>query len=259
MRQLRVSLLHLAPVTGDIAGNRDLVERATRQAAAAGAQWIVTPELCIPGYVFVPKIGVDWILPQPDAWMTGYCRLVKKLGVTVFLSHPERDTATGNLFNTVFVINRQGEISGRHRKIKALRGAEAWSTGGREVEPVDCDGVTVGILICADAYKNDVGKILKDKGAQLYVSPASWGPGQCAPKGEWEQRTRDNGIPIIVCNRSGIEPQELDYRHAESIVAKDGQRMLQDTADRSVILTFDWDLDGMTALSPGFARDYLSG
>ena len=258
MRQLRVSLLHLAPVTGDIAGNRDLVERATRRAAAAGAQWIVTPELCIPGYVFVPKIGVDWILPQPDAWMTGYCRLVKKLGVTVFLSHPERDIATGNLFNTVFVINRQGEISGRHRKIKALRGAEAWSTGGTEVEPVDCDGVKVGILICADAYKNDVGKILKDKGAQLYVSPASWGPGQCAPDGEWEQRTRDNDIPIIVCNRSGIEPQELDYRHAESIVAKDGQRLLQATSDRSVILTFDWDLDGMVALSPDFDRDYLS-
>lgn len=258
MHPLRVSLLHLAPVTGDIAGNRDLVELATRRAAAAGAQWIVTPELCIPGYVFVPKIGVDWILPQPDAWMTGYCRLVKKLGVTVFLSHPERDTATGNLFNTVFVINRQGEISGLHRKIKALRGAEAWSTGGTEVEPVDCDGVKVGILICADAYKNDVGKILKDKGAQLYVSPASWGPGQCAPDGEWEQRTRDNDIPIIVCNRSGIEPQELDYRHAESIVAKDGQRLLQATADRSVILTFDWDLDGMTALSPNFARDYLS-
>ena len=258
MHPLRVSLLHLAPVTGDIAGNRDLVERATRRAAAAGSQWIVTPELCISGYVFVPKIGVDWILPQPDNWMTGYCRLVKKLGVTVFLSHPERDIATGNLFNTVFVINRHGKISGRHRKIKALRGAEAWSTGGTEVEPVDCDGVKVGILICADAYKNDVGKILKDKGAQLYVSPASWGPGQCAPDGEWEQRTRDNDIPIIVCNRSGIEPQELDYRHAESIVAKDGQRLLQATADRSVILTFDWDLDGMTALSPDFARDYLS-
>lgn len=258
MHPLRVSLLHLAPVTGDIAGNRALVGLATRRAAAAGAQWIVTPELCIPGYVFVPKIGVDWILPQPDDWLTGYCRLVKKLGVTVFLSHPERDTATGNLFNTVFVINRQGEINGRHRKIKALRGAEAWSTGGTEVEPVDCDGVKVGILICADAYKNDVGKILKDKGAQLYVSPASWGPGQCAPDGEWEQRTRDNGIPIIVCNRSGIEPQELDYRHAESIVAKDGQRLLQATAGCSVILTFDWDLDGMTALTTDFARDYLS-
>lgn len=257
MGQLRVSLLHLAPVTGDVAGNRELVERATRRAAAAGADWIVTPELCIPGYVFVPKIGVDWILPQPDDWMAGYCRLVRELGVTVFLSHPERDAATGNLFNTVFVINRQGEISGKHRKVKALRGAESWSTGGREVEPIECDGVRVGILICADAYKNDVGKILKEKGAQLYVSPAAWGPGQCAPDGEWERRTADNGLPIMVCNRSGIEPQELDYRRAESIVAKDGQRLLQATADRSVILSFDWDLERRTAGAADFTRDYL--
>ena len=257
MRQLRVSLLHLAPVTGDIAGNRDLVARATRRAAAAGAHWIVTPELCIPGYVFVPRIGTDWILPQPDDWLTGYCRLVRELGVTVFLSHPERDPATGKLFNTVFVINRRGEISGKHRKVKALRGAESWSTGGATVEPVECDGVQVGILICADAYKNDIAQILKDKGAQLYVSPASWGPGQCAPDGEWERRTADNGLPIMVCNRSGIEPAELDYRYAESIVAKDGQRLLQATADRSVILSFDWDLDAMTACSADFAQDYL--
>lgn len=257
VNKLRVSLLHLAPVTGDVAGNRALVERATRRAAAAGADWIVTPELCIPGYVFVPRIGVDWIRPQPDEWLAGYCRLVRQLVVAVFLSHPERDTETGNLFNTVFVIDRQGEIVGKHRKVKALRGAEGWSTGGAVVEPVNCDGIQVGILICADAYKNDVGQILKDKGAQLYVSPASWGPGQCAPDGEWEQRTRDNGLPIIVCNRSGMEPEELDYRRAESIVAKDGQRLLQATADRSTILTFDWDLDGMTALSEDFARDYL--
>ena len=257
VNKLRVSLLHLAPVTGDVAGNRALVAQATRRAAAAGADWIVTPELCIPGYVFVPRIGVDWIRPQPDEWMAGYCRLVRQLGVAVFLSHPERDAETGNLFNTVFVIDRQGKIVGKHRKVKALRGAEGWSTGGAVVEPINCDGIQVGILICADAYKNDVGRILKDKGAQLYVSPASWGPGQCAPDGEWEQRTRDNGLPIMVCNRSGVEPEELDYRQAESIVAKDGQRLLQATADRSTILTFDWDLDGMTPLSDDFARDYL--
>ncbi len=257
MKKLRVSFLHLAPITGDIAHNRALVERATRAAAAAGADWVVTPELCIPGYLFMREIGSDWILPQPDAWTQGYCQLVKELGLTVFLSHPERNVATDQMFNTVFVINGNGEIIGKHRKIKALRGAEGWSTAGQEINPINCEGIRVGILICADAYQNEVAQTLKDKGAELLVSPVSWGPGQCAPDGEWEQRTVDNNLPIMVCNRSGVERDELDYRRAESVVAKNGRRLLEATSDRSVALTFDWDLDAMTSLSADFSRVYL--
>ena len=257
MRRIRISLLHLAPVTSHIAHNRSLVERATRTAADQGANWIVTPELCIPGYMFMKQIGTDWILPQPDEWMQSYCDLVRELGLTVFLSHPERDTETDRLFNTIFVIDSGGQLIGKHSKIKALRGAEGWSTAGTVIEPVDCDGIPVGILVCADAYKNEVAQKLKDRGAKLYVSPVSWGPGQCAPDGEWEQRSLDNHVPIIVCNRSGVEDEELDYRRAESVVAKDGKRLLEATSDKSVILTFDWDLDNMTCLSDDFSRTSL--
>lgn len=257
MTRIRVALLHLAPATSRVAENRALVEQATRMAADGGANWVVTPELCIPGYMFMKQIGTDWILPQPDPWMREYCRLVRRLGLTVFLSHPERDPETDKLYNTAFVIAPDGQIVGKHSKIKALRGAEGWSTAGTVIEPIECDGVSVGVMVCADAYKNEVAQALKDRGAQLYVSPVSWGPGQCAPDGEWEQRSLDNGIPIIVCNRSGQEDEELDYREAESVVAKDGRRLLEATSDRSVILSFDWDLDQMTCLSEDFDRIYL--
>lgn len=257
MTRIRVALLHLAPATSRVAENRALVEQATRMAADGGANWVVTPELCIPGYMFMKQIGTDWILPQPDPWMREYCRLVRRLGLTVFLSHPERDPETDKLYNTAFVIAPDGQIVGKHSKIKALRGAEGWSTAGTVIEPIECDGVSVGVMVCADAYKNEVAQALKDRGAQLYVSPVSWGPGQCAPDGEWEQRSLDNGIPIIVCNRSGQEDEELDYREAESVVAKDGRRLLEATSDCSVILSFDWDLDQMICLSADFDRIYL--
>ena len=257
MKSIRIALLHLAPITSAISHNRSLVEAGTRVAADSGANWVVTPELCIPGYMFMKQIGTDWILPQPDPWMEGYCKLVEQLGVTVFLSHPEREQQTDNLFNTAFVIDQSGEIVGKHSKVKALRGAEGWSTAGTRIEPVECEGLKVGILVCADAYKNEVAQQLKDKGAQLFVSPVSWGPGQCAPDGEWEQRSLDTGLPIIVCNRSGVEDEELDYRLAESVVAKDGRRLLEATSEESVVLLFDWDLDSMTCLSEDFQRIYL--
>ncbi len=259
MRELRVSFLHMAPIVCEVDHNRKLLESALRVAAEQGADWVVTPELCIPGYLFQKVIGTEWILHQPDQWMRGFCQSVKEYQLTVFLSHPERDPESNQIYNTVFVINPRGEIIGKHRKIKALRGAEGWSTPGREIEPIDCDGVKVGVLVCADAYKNDVAQALKDRGARLLVSPSSWGPGGCGPDGEWEQRTIDTGLPIMVCNRSGVEQEDLDFRHAESVVAQNGQRLLCAQSDGSVVLSFDWDLDSMALLSTDFQRAHLPG
>ncbi len=50
MNKIRVALLHLEPCLGEVEQNRRLIERAIRQAAAGGANWIVTPELCLCGY-----------------------------------------------------------------------------------------------------------------------------------------------------------------------------------------------------------------
>ena len=254
MRIIRISLLHVAPILGDVEHNRRMVESAVRTAAELGSDWAVTPELCIPGYLFADKIGTDWVLPQPDEWMKGFCRLVKELSITVFLAHPERELESGKMFNTVFVINRDGEIVGRHRKVKTLRGPEAWSSPGERCDPIECDGVRVGVPVCADCYKNDVPQLMKENGAEILVSPASWGPGGCGPDGEWEQRSGDTGLPVIVCNRSGIEREDLDFREAESVVAQNGQRLLGATSATSVALTFDWDLETMSLVSEDFQR-----
>lgn len=254
---MRIALLHMAPKLNDISHNRSLLESAVRVAADNGADWAITPELCVSGYMFMQHIGTGWILPQPDPWMQDFCRLVRELKITVFLSHPERDPESDKMYNTVFVIDRNGEITGKHRKINALHGAEAWSSRGWEVDQVEADGTNVGVLVCGDAYQNGIAQTLKDRGAQVLVCPSAWGPGQCGPDGEWEQRTIDTGLPIFVCNRSGAEGEDIDYRLAESVVAQEGRRLLVGTCDRSVVLAFDWDMDTMTLLSPDFSRLYL--
>ena len=137
MNTIRIAMLHLAPVVADVAHNRRLAEQGLAVAAAGGAQWVITPELFITGYKFAEVIGTEWILPQPDEWMQGFCRQAGAAGVTVFLSHPEREPEGGLMYNTVFVIGPDGDIIGRHRKVKALRGPEAWSSPGAEIAPVE--------------------------------------------------------------------------------------------------------------------------
>lgn len=254
MKPGRIALLHLSIAPGAIERNRSLIVKAVQHAAAAGAQWIVTPELAVCGLQFAHVLGTDWIQPQPDAWMERFCRLVKDLKRTVFLSCPERDQK--GLYNSVFIINSRGEIVGKHRKVHVASDSLSWSSPGDAVVPVECDGIRVGVLICSDVYTADLAAALKSKGAKILLSPASWGPGIHGPNGEWEERTRETGLPLIVCNRTGTE-HTLEFSKAPSLVVKNGNRRLSHTSDRSAVLTFDWNFTTMTPLSTVYRTEYL--
>jgi predicted amidohydrolase len=255
---LRIALLHLAPIPGDIAYNRAQVEKAVMLAADLGAEWIVLPELIICGYSFTEAIGTEWILPQPDSWMKGFCQLVAQRRVTVFLSHPERDAESDKLYNTVFVIGSNGTILGKHRKINTLRvGSESWSTSGEEIIPLSVEPYKkVGILICADAYSSRLCTTLQTQGAELLVSAAAWAPGLHGPSGEWERCTKETGLPLFVCNRTGAD-RTLDFTHAESVVVKDGRRLLSFSSPRSAVVLVDWSRDAQSLVNPSYQAVFL--
>jgi 5-aminopentanamidase len=207
------------------------------------------------GYSFADQIGTEWIQPQPDSWMRELCQQIARQHVAVFLSHPERDAETGKLCNSVLVIGTNGTILGTHRKINALRvGSEAWSSPGHQTVPISVPPLNgVGILICADAYSPAIAQSLKAQGAQLLVSSAAWGPGFHGPNGEWERCTRDTGLALLVCNRTGPD-QTLNFTDAESVIVKDGQRLLSFQAERSTVFTIDWDLERQNLATQQYQR-----
>lgn len=255
---LRIALLHLAPIPGDLTRNRRLVEKAVTAAAQLGATWIVTPELIVTGYTFADSIGTKWIVPQPDSWMTRMSWLAAQLRVALFLSCPEQDRKSRKLYNSLFVIAANGAILGTHRKINTLRvGSEAWSTPGTQAVAVSVPPFTrVGMLICADAYTPGIAQSLRNQGAQLLVSSAAWAPGLHGPNGEWERCTRDTGLPLIVCNRTGPD-KTLDFRQAESVVAKDGKRLLSLSSARSAVFAIEWNLQKQTLATEDYQTLYL--
>jgi predicted amidohydrolase len=254
MKRGHVALLHLSVVPGAIEWNRYAIVEAVKLAVAGGAQWIVTPELAVCGLQFAHGIGTDWIQPQPDPWMKQFCRLVRELKRTVFLGCPERDTK--RLYNSVFVINPRGEMIGRHRKINVRSDSLSWSSPGDSLAPIRCDGINVGLLVCADAFTPGIAGTLKRQGAQLLVSPASWGPGLHGPNGEWELRTRETGLPLIVCNRTGAE-KTLKFWNARSLVVTNGTPLLSRSFQRSAVLIFEWNFSTMTPQSEDYHIEYL--
>ena len=252
--QLRVAMLHLDLKYADIDHNLGLIESGVQQAAALGANWVLTPELALTGYRFDLKLGTDWIQLGPDESVKGIQKLAKESGVTVFLSHlerahlegaaPERNYETKKsakkaLFNTLFVIGKNGEILGRHRKINTIPIAESWSTPGKKALSLDIDGINVGLLICADAWPEEHTQYLKEQRVDLIVSSASWAPGEYGPKDTWEKRSIETGIPFFVNNRTGFE-RGLDLTESKSVVSIDGSRVMSHSSITSKIVVFDW-------------------
>ncbi len=254
MKTGTIALLHLETVPGAVEQNRYVMVEAIKHAAGKGAEWIVTPELAVCGLQFAHVIGSDWIQPQPDPWMQQVCKLVKTMKRTVFLACPERDGS--RLYNSVFVIGPTGDIIGTHRKINVASDSLSWSSPGDRIAPIECDGIKVGVLVCSDVYTSNIARALRFEGAQMFVSPASWGPGIHGPNGEWEQRTHETGLPMIVCNRTGAE-KTLDFWNAPSLVVQNGTRLLTHTSKKSAVLTFEWNFGDMTLRSSSYATDYI--
>ncbi len=255
MRTGRIALLHLEIVPGAVERNRYVIVEAIKQAAFSGADWIITPELAVCGLQFPRVIGLDWIEPQPDPWMQRLCGLMKSLKRTLFVACPERDGR--RLYNSVFVIDADGEIIGKYRKINVASDSLSWSSPGEDAVPIECNGVKVGVLVCSDAYTANISRVLRFNGAQVLISPSSWGPGMHGPNGEWEARTHETGLPLIVCNRTGAEPT-IDFWNAPSLVVDNGERRLSHTSNRSAIVTVDWSFSSMMPLSDGFRARYVT-
>ena len=165
----------------------------------------------------------------------------RALAVTVFVGLPERDPTTDLLHNALLAIGPDGQLLGRHRKIRTLSvGSEAWSSPGSEVAPVSAPLLgPVGMLICADACDDTLATSLQEQGARLLVSAASWAPGDDGPSGEWEQCSAASGLPMIVCNRTGVG-RTLDFSGSESVVVRNGERVLTLTSSTPAVFLLQW-------------------
>ena len=246
---MKVAFLHIEPQAAKVDANRRLIERLILFAYKQGATWIVTPELCIPGYYFADVIGSDWIKPQPDEWMKRIMDLSSRLHLVIFLSCPERDESTGKCHNSLFAIDK-GKIVGKHRKIEVHPGAEeSWSSPGAALEPATVNDTRVGMLICADTWDSKHGVVLSDKDADLLVVSTAWGH-KYPPLEHWKKLSSDTGLPVWVCNRTGRE-RNVDWTQAESMVIQNGQLLFKYSGKPSLLL-FDWDMGKMTSESTVF-------
>ena len=193
-----------------------------RQLAKEGAELIVLQELHNSLY-FCKQEDVNLFdlaetIPGPSTEIFG--NLAKELGVVIVTSLFER-RATGLYHNTAVVLEKDGTIAGKYRKMHIPDDPGYYekfyfTPGDLGFKPIDTSVGRLGVLVCWDQWYPEAARLMALAGAELLIYPTAIGydPNDTKEEQErqrmaWQTVQRGhavaNGLPVITVNRVGEE------------------------------------------------------
>lgn len=209
--------------SADRAANITKLQQRIRQAAAEGAELVVLQELHN-GLYFCQTEDTqvfDQAEPIPGPSTELFGALAKELGVVLVLSLFER-RAPGLYHNTAVVIERDGSIAGKYRKMHipddpAYYEKFYFTPGDLGFEPIDTSVGRLGVLVCWDQWYPEAARLMAMRGAEMLIYPTAIGwessdteAEKARQLGAWVTVQRGhavaNGLPVISVNRTGHEP-----------------------------------------------------
>ena len=209
--------------SSDRAANIEKLKQNIRACALQGAELVVLQELHN-GLYFCQTENTevfDQAEPIPGPSTEGFGALAKELGIVLVLSLFEK-RAPGLYHNTAVVIEKDGAIAGKYRKMHipddpAYYEKFYFTPGDLGFEPIQTSLGKLGVLVCWDQWYPEAARLMALKGAELLIYPTAIG---------WESSDTDdekvrqlnawiisqrghavaNGLPVISVNRVGHEP-----------------------------------------------------
>ena len=209
--------------TADIDQNKQRLADKCRQLAEKGARLIVLQELHNSLY-FCQTENVDLFdlaetIPGPSTEFFG--QLARELGVVIVTSLFEK-RAAGLCHNTAVVIESDGSIAGKYRKMHipddpAYYEKFYFTPGDLGFHPIDTSVGRLGVLVCWDQWYPEAARLMALQGAEMLIYPTAIGYESSDTKEEQERQREAwttvqrghavaNGLPVITVNRVGFEP-----------------------------------------------------
>jgi predicted amidohydrolase len=107
--------------------------------------------------------------------------------------------ANGQIHNTAFIVNREGQLHGCYRKVHLTTGEMASGIiPGSEFPAFDLDFGRIGIAICWDNWFCESARQLRLSGAELLVFPLAGDAKESHWSKTWSTRCIDNSLPMVV-------------------------------------------------------------
>src|SRR5690554_2624027 len=209
--------------SGDIQENISRLQQKIRQLADEGAELIVMQELHN-GLYFCQTEDTD-VFDQaetiPGSSTDLFGMLAKELDVVILLSLFEK-RAPGLYHNTAVVIEKDGTIAGKYRKMHipddpAYYEKFYFTPGDLGFHPIETSVGKLGVLVCWDQWFPEAARLMAMSGAQLLIYPTAIGS---YPPDDADEKERQrqawitvqrahaiaNGLPLVAVNRVGHEP-----------------------------------------------------
>ncbi|GHU89752.1 beta-ureidopropionase [Bacteroidia bacterium] len=207
----------------NIESNLVKLEKNIRYCASEGAQLIVLQELHNSLYFCQTEDTelFDLAEPVPGPSTNRFGALAKELNVVLTLSLFEK-RAPGLYHNTAVVIEKDGSIAGKYRKMHipddpAYYEKFYFTPGDLGFHPVSTSIGKLGVLVCWDQWYPEAARLMALNGANLLIYPTAIG-WESSDETEEKIRQKDawiisqrahaiaNGLPVVSVNRVGHEP-----------------------------------------------------
>jgi predicted amidohydrolase len=200
-RSFSVAGLRLMPKRWDKEANFTKLAEHAREAAARGAEVVVTPEGFLEGYVGNDKANRDLTRerylavgePVDGPYISRAKALARELKIHLVLGFAEKRGE--EMRNSVAVISPRGEIEALYSKTHTADD-EPFNTKGREFKLVDTPHGRWGTLICMDRQLPETSRILAVKGAQVIFVPA-WGMNNETNEIMMRVRAYENSVWVV--------------------------------------------------------------
>lgn len=219
---MKIGLIQQAN-TPDIEKNKQNLKHKIREVAKQGTQLVVMQELHNSLYfcqIEDPAIfDLAETIPGPSTNEFG--ELAKELGVVIVLSLFER-RAPGLYHNTAVVIEKDGTIAGKYRKMHipddpAYYEKFYFTPGDLGFKPIETSLGKIGVLVCWDQWYPEAARLMAMAGADLLIYPTAIGwestdedEEKARQLGAWVISQRGhavaNGLHVVSVNRTGYEP-----------------------------------------------------
>jgi NAD+ synthase (glutamine-hydrolysing) len=226
---VRVALAQIDPTVGDVDGNAAKVAEWIGRARGEGAELVVFPELCIPGY---PAEDLYLKRHFVEANRHAVKELARETGGVVALvgfAEPVADGADGRHAHNSLAVLADGEVRAVYRKNRlpnySVFDEQRYFVPGGEPATIEVAGETVGLTICEDVWvPGPPASAEAEAGATLIANP-SGSPYHRGKGREREamlaERARAYGAHFAFCNLVGGQ-DELVFDGHSFVVAPDG-------------------------------------
>ncbi len=198
-KTVRVAVCQILCIDSDREGNFRRIEYALESAAKQGAQLTCFPETAILGWVNPEAHELVDLIPGPTSERIAELARKHKLMICIGLAEKAGD----KLYDSAILVGADGRILSKHRKINTLVELmePPYARGTREdIRVVETPLGRIGLLICADTFKDELVQAAGAQSPDLLLVPYGW----AADKSEWpEHATKLAACVSATAKRAG--------------------------------------------------------